>query len=149
MVHPLCALCTPADRPTAVRWWRVSVWLVVGDSELRSLFLAIGEEAGIPVAAIEPETVGTLLDRDERPEAMLITRSLVPSPLSPAGLHGIRRLAVASSDLEDKAQDGIGAGLVLKLPASLEDVERTLRWLAWDGAQVEPPSSNDSNSRLA
>ena len=123
------------------------MWLVIGDSELRALLLAISEEAGIPVAAIEPETVGTLLDRDERPDAMLVSQSLVPKPLDPARFQGIDRLAVASGDLLPEDDDGIRPGILLKLPASLEDVERTLRWLAGNG-QVEPPSSNASSSRL-
>ena len=126
----------------------MSVWLVVGDSELRAVLLAIGEEAGIPVAAIEPATVGTLLNRDERPDAMLVSQSLVPLPLDPARLRGIDRLAMASGDIQPEDEDGIHPGILLKLPASLEDVERTLRWLAGDG-QVEPSPSNDSNSRLA
>ena len=126
----------------------MSVWLVVGDSELRALLLAIGEEAGIPVAAIEPATVGTLLNRDERPDAMLVSQSLVPMPLDPARLQGIDRLAIASGDLQPEDGDGIHPGILLKLPASLEDVERTLRWLAGNG-QVEPSPSNDSSSRLA
>ena len=50
----------------------MSVWLVVGDAELRSLLLAIGEEAGIPLAAIEPETVASLLAREDKPSAMLV-----------------------------------------------------------------------------
>jgi hypothetical protein len=126
----------------------MSVWLVVGDSELRALLLAVGEEAGIPLAAIEPETVGTLLDRNERPDAMLVSQSLVPIPLDPAGLQRIDRLAIASGDLQPRDGDGINPGILLKLPASLEDVERTLRWLAGNG-QVEPSLSNDSSSRLA
>jgi hypothetical protein len=125
----------------------VSVWLVVGDSELRALLLAVGEEAGVPVAAIEPEAVGALLNRDERPEAMLIASSLVRTPLDPARLQGIHRLAIASGEIQPDG-DGIHPGIFLKLPASLDDVERTLRWLAMDGAQLEPPSSNDSISRL-
>lgn len=125
----------------------MAVWLVVGDSELRALLLAIGEEAGIPVAAIEPSTVGTLLNRDERPDAMLVSHSLVPMPLDPVRLRGIDRLAVASGDLQPEDGDGIHPGILLKLPASLEDVERTLCWLAGSG-QVDP-SSSDSSSRLA
>ena len=126
----------------------MSVWLVVGDPELRALLLSIGEDAGIPVAAIEPETIGALLTRDERPEAMLVSRSLVPMPLDPVRLLGIDRLAIASGDSRPEDGDGIHPGLSLKLPASLEDVERTLRWLAGDG-QVEPSPSNDSSSRRA
>ena len=76
----------------------MSVWLVVGDSELRSLLLTIGEEAGIPLAAIEPETVASLLAREDKPSAMLVSRGLIPRPLDPAGLHGIDRLAVASGE---------------------------------------------------
>jgi hypothetical protein len=126
----------------------MSVWLVVGDSELRSLLLAIGEEAGIPLAAIEPETVASLLEREDKPSAMLVSRGLIPRPLDPAGLHGIDRLAVATGDLEEVALDGIGPGRFLKLPASLDDVEVTLRWLAGNG-QLEPSPSNDSSSLLA
>jgi hypothetical protein len=125
----------------------MSVWLVVGDSELRSLLLAIGEEAGIPLAAIEPETVASLLKHDDKPSAMLVSRGLIPTPLDPNGLHGIDRVAVASGDLEERALDGIGPRF-LKLPASLDDVEITLRWLAGDG-QLEPSPSNDSSSNLA
>ena len=124
------------------------MWLVVGDSELRALLLAVGEEAGIPMAAIEPETVGTVLSRDERPEAMLISESLVPMPLDPARLEGIERLAIASGDLQPEDGNGTHPGILLKLPASLEDVERTLHWLAGNG-QLEPSPSNDSSSRLA
>jgi hypothetical protein len=126
----------------------MSVWLVVGDSELLALLLTIGEEAGIPMAAIEPDTVASLLGRDDKPDAMLITRSLVPKPLDPDGLRGIDRLAVASGDLEDEALDGIGSGHFLKLPASLEEVEQTLRWLA-SGGQPRPSLSSDSSSSLA
>jgi hypothetical protein len=126
----------------------MSVWLVVGDTELRALLLAIGEEAGIPVAAIEPQTVASLLDRDDKPAAMLISRNLVPKPLKPAGLHGIQRLAVASVDAEADGMDGLSARF-LKLPASLEDVEQTLRWLALEAAQSGSPSSSDSSSPLA
>jgi hypothetical protein len=131
----------------------MSVWLVVGDSELRSLLLAIGEEAGIPLAAIDPETVASLLASEDKPSAMLVSRRLIPTPLDPAGLHGIDRLAVASGDLDDQdGLDGIGPGHFLKLPASLDDVEITLRWLAGNGqgnGQLEPSPSNDSSSRLA
>ena len=126
----------------------MSVWLVVGDSELRALLLTIGEEAGIRMAAIEPDSVAGLLGRDDKPDAMLVTRSLVPEPLDPAGLRGIDRLAIASGDLDEEGLDGIGSGHVLRLPASLEDVEQTLRWLAADG-QERPPLSSDSSSLLA
>jgi hypothetical protein len=126
----------------------MSVWLVVGDPELRALLLSIGEEAGIPVAAIQPETVGALLTRNERPEAMLVSRSLVPMPVDPARLQGIDRLAIASGDVRPEDGNGIHPGISLKLPASLEDVERTLRWLAGDG-HVEPSPSNDSSSPRA
>jgi hypothetical protein len=126
----------------------MSVWLVVGDSELRALLLAIGEEAGISLAAIEPETVSSLLGREDKPSAMLVSRGLIPTPLDPAGLHGINRLAVASPDVEEDGLDGIGPGRLLKLPASLDDVEITLRWLAGNG-QLEASPSNDSSSRLA
>ena len=127
----------------------MSVWLVLGDSELRALLLSIGEEAGIPVAAFEPETVAGLLYHGQLPDGMLIGRSLVPEPLDPARLKGIARLAVASGDTEEDGMDGVHPGLSLKLPASLEVVESALRWLSWDGAQVEPSASNDSSSRLA
>lgn len=138
-----------AARQTVSRTLKVvSVWLVVGDSELRSLLLAIGEEAGIPVAAIEPETVATLLNRDERPEAMLVSRSLVPAPLDPHRLQGVSRLAVASAELTD-GEDGFHPGLLLKLPASLEDVEHALRWLAEDGAQVDGFLNNEASSSFA
>ena len=126
----------------------MSVWLVVGDSELRALLLTIGEDAGIPVAAIEPDTVAGLLGRHDRPDAMLVTRSLVPTPLDPSGFSGIDRLAVASGEIGPDAMDGIESGQVLELPASLEDVERTLRWLA-DEDQPRPSSSSASSSRLA
>jgi hypothetical protein len=59
----------------------------------------------------------------------------------------IDRLAIASGEIQPDG-DGTHPGIFLKLPASLDDVERTLRWLAMDGAQSEPPSSNDSSSRL-
>ena len=91
MVHPFWSPCTPGDRLRRLTLRVVSVWLVVGDSELRALLLAVGEEAGIPMAAIEPETVGTLLSRDERPEAMLIP------PRASSRCHSIRRDSRASS----------------------------------------------------
>ncbi len=125
------------------------MWLVVGDSELRALLLAIGEEAGIPVAAIEPETVATLLNRDERPEAMLVSRSLVPTPLDPQRLKRVSRVAVATAELKPDGEDGFHPGLFLKLPASLEDVEHALRWLAADGAQADPSSSSEASSSFA
>jgi hypothetical protein len=132
----------------------VSVWLVVGDSELRALLLAIGEEAGIPVAAIAPETVAMVLNRDESPEAMLVSRSLVPRPIDPHRLQGVSRLAVATAELEPEAQDGFRPGLFLKLPASLDDVEHALRWLAADGSQadgalVDGSSSSEASSSFA
>jgi hypothetical protein len=127
----------------------VSVWLVVGDSELRALLLTIGEEAGIPVAAIEPGTVATLLNRDDPPEAMLVSRSLVPAPLDPHRLLGVSRLAVASAELEPGAEDGIRPGLFLRLPASLDDVEHALRWLAMDGDQVDGSSRSEASSSFA
>ena len=126
----------------------VSAWLVVGDSELRALLLAVGEEAGIPMAAIEPDTVGTLLNGDERPEAMLISQGLAPMPLDPARLEGIERLAIASGDIQPEEGNGFHPGNLLKLPASLEDVERTLHWLAGNG-QLDPSPSNATTSRLA
>jgi hypothetical protein len=126
----------------------MSVWLVVRDSELRALFLRIGEEAGVPLAPMDPDTAARLLRGSERPQAMLISRSLIPSPLHPTRLSGIRRLAVASGDL-DPGADGIPVSHLLKLPATLEDVEGTLRWLAWDGDQVGVTSSRDASSRLA
>jgi len=125
------------------------VWLVVGDSELRALLLAIGEEAGIPVAAIDPQTVATLLNRDERPEAMLVSRSLYPMPLDPHRLQGVSRVAVATAELKPDGEDGFHPGLFLKLPASLEDVEHALKWLAADGAQVDGSSSSEASSNLA
>ena len=125
------------------------MWLVVGDSELRALLLAIGEEAGIPMAAIEPESVATLLNRDERPEAMLVSRSLVPRPLDPHRLQGVSRVAFASAELNQDGEDGFHPGLFLKLPASLEDVEHALRWLAADGAQADPSSSSEASSSFA
>ena len=125
------------------------MWLVVGDSELRALLLAIGEEAGIPVAAIEPETVATLLSRDERPEAMLVSRGLVPRPLDPHRLKQVTRVAVASADLNPDGEDGFHPGLFLMLPASLEDVEHALRWLAADGAQADSSSSSEPSSTFA
>jgi hypothetical protein len=125
------------------------VWLVVGDSELRALLLAIGEEAGISVAAVEPETVATLLSRDERPEAMLVSRSLFPTPLDPHRLQGISRVAVASAELKQDGEDAFHPGLLLRLPASLEDVEHTLRWLAADAAQADRSSSKEASSSFA
>lgn len=127
----------------------MSVWLVVGDSELRALLLTIGEEAGIPVAAIEPETVAAQLNRNDPPSSMLVTRSLIPSPLDPTRLEGVSRLAVASGDGDADVMDGIPDSLFLKLPATLEDVERTLRWLASDGSQADLSSSNETSSRFA
>jgi hypothetical protein len=124
------------------------VWLVVGDADFRALLLTIGEEAGIPVAAIEPETVATLLTRGERPEAMLVSRGLMPKALDPAHVVGIARLAIASADGVADDADGAVPGVMLQLPASLDDVERTLRWLAADGGQALPSFSNDSSSRL-
>ena len=125
------------------------MWLVVGDSELRTLLLTIGEEAGIPVAAIEPQTVTRLLDRNDPPASMLVTGSLLPTPLAPERLQGVERLAIASGDLQAGEVDGVSASIFLALPASLEDVERTLQWLASDGAQAESLSSNDASSRFA
>ena len=124
------------------------MWLVVGDSELRALLLAVGEEAGIPVAAIEPDTVGTLLNGDKRPEAMLISQGLVPLPFDHARLEGIERLAIASGDIQPEEGNGFHRAIFLKLPASLEDVERTLHWLAGNG-QLDPAPSNAMSSRLA
>ena len=147
---PRCVVGVYAVEQTRRRSLRaVSVWLVVGDSELRALFLSVGEEAGIPLAAIEPETVAALLHRDQLPDAMLITRDPVPAPLDLARLQGVTRLAIASSDGIEDGEFGIHAGRFLKLPASLEEVEGTLRWLAQDGREPEPASSNDSSSRLA
>ena len=88
-------------------------------------------------------------DRDDRPASLLVTRSLIPSPLDPARLVGFGRLAVASGDGDAGVMDLIQEGLFLKLPATLEDVERTLRWLASDGAQSDGFSSKDASSRLA
>lgn len=127
----------------------VSVWLVVGESELRALLLAIGEEAGIPVTAIDPETVATLLHRDELPEAMLVSRNLVPAPLDPDRLQRVSRVAVASAEPEPGAENGFHPGLFLKLPASLEDVEHALRWLALDGDQEDPSPSSEISSTFA
>jgi hypothetical protein len=121
---------------------------MVRDSELEALLVTIGEESGIPISAIDHEAISGLLDGHERPEAMLVSRSLIPRPLDPAWLAGVRRVAIASGDLD--AGDGhIPAGHVLKLPASLEDLEGTLRWLAWDGDQIDRSSTNDASSRLA
>ena len=127
----------------------MSVWLVVGDTELRALLLAIGEEAGIPMAAIEPETVAGLLGRDNKPAAMLVSRDLVPKPLHPSGLMGIDRLAIASVDSGADGLDGLSSARFVELPASLEDLEGSLRWLSADGGQPLPPSSSDSSSPLA
>lgn len=149
MLHLLRASSVSAAGQTCRRTLKVvSVWLVVGDSELRALLLAIGEEAGIPVAAIEAETVATLLNRDERPEAMLVSRTLVPRPLHPLRLNGVSRVAMASAELTD-GEDGFRPGLLLKLPASLEDVEHALRWLAEDGAQVDGSPNNKASSSFA
>jgi hypothetical protein len=147
--HATPAWCVLRRTDQAAYAQTVSVWLVVGDSELGALILAIGEEAGIPVAAIEPETVATLLNRDERPEAMLVSRSLVPKPLDPHRLQAVSRVAVATVDSKPDGEDGFHPGLFLKLPASLEDVEHALRWLAVDGDQADGSSSSEASSSFA
>lgn len=136
---------TDLDSPSAYRA-RVSVWVVVRDADLRALLLTIGEEAGVPVAAVEPETVATLLNRDERPDAMLVSRSLVPRPLAPDRLALVARLVVASGELKP---DGVGYGRFLQLPASLEAVEQSLSWLAAGDGQLEDVSRSEVSSRRA
>ena len=116
------------------------MWLVVGDSELRALLLAIGEEAGIPVAAIEPETVGDAAQSRRTPRSD--AREPQPRPVavrSRATRGQIERLAIASGDIQPEGEgNGFHRAIFLKLPASLEDVERTLHWLAGNGGQLDP-----------
>ena len=80
---------------------------------------------------------------------MLISRGLVPLNVSPAQLRDVSRLAVASAGSRADAEDGLSVGVFLPLPASLAEVEQTLRWLTWDGDQVARSSSNDAKADFA
>jgi hypothetical protein len=128
----------------------VSVWLVVGDPELRALLLTIGEDAGLRFSALDPLDAGTRLAAGERPEAVLVGAHDRTTEVASERLRGISRLALASTGPRwTNSVDGIEPGMQLKLPASLDEVENVLKWLAWDGPQVARASSADSNSRLA
>jgi hypothetical protein len=128
----------------------VSVWLVVGDPELRALLLTIGEDAGLLFSALDPVDARTRLAAGELPEAVLVGANDRTTEVPPDRLRGISRLALASTGPRwTTAVDGIEPGMQLKLPASLDEVEHVLKWLAWEGPQVARSSSADSTSRLA
>ncbi len=128
----------------------VSVWLVVGDAELRALLLTVGEESGLLFSALDPRDAGARLAAGELPDAALVGADDRTTEVPPEQLHGIARLAFASTGRgSPMALDGVEPGIQLKLPASLEDVEHVLKWLVWDGPQVVRSSSADSSSRLA
>ena len=98
---------------------------------------------------LPPDEATARLIAGETPDAMLIARGLVPLNVSPEQLGGVSRLAVASAGSRAEAEDGLSVGVFLPLPASLAEVEHTLRWLAWDGDQVARSSSNDARADFA
>jgi hypothetical protein len=130
----------------------VTTWVVVGDPELRNLLLAVADEAGLPVSAIEPEDAALRLASGETPDSMLVTRSMIARAVGEENLKRIRRLAIASASADGPADGASGlAARFISLPADLESVERTLAWLVNGAASLQPadPSSSDSTSTRA
>lgn len=125
----------------------MSAWIVVGDDDLGELLETIAAEAGLTVTALPTDVATARLARGDVPEAMLVTRIVASEAMRPESLSLVKRVAIASAD----GTDGIGldGNAFLPLPASLLDVERTLRWVAGDGAQSRRSVSREPSSLRA
>lgn len=125
----------------------MSAWIVVGDDDLGELLETIAAEAGLTVTALPTDVAAARLARGDVPEAMLVTRIVASEAMRPESLSLVKRVAIASAD----GTDGIGldGNAFLPLPASLLDVERTLRWVAGDGAQSRRSVSREPSSLRA
>jgi hypothetical protein len=131
----------------------VSAWLVIGDADLRALLLTIGEEARFRLMPIAPEEAAARLNAGEVPDAMLTTQELISLRQADARNLSVERLVIATASHYEQAGPVDGA-VYLSLPADLDEIEQTLRWVALDGAAPDDsgyagPTSRDSSSALA
>lgn len=133
----------------------MSAWLVIGDAELRALLLTLGEEARFRLSPIAPEEASARLSAGEVPDAMLTTRELISLGPPDDQVRRVRRLVIATASAADGDGEAVDGAVYLSLPADLDEIERTLRWLALDGSTADGlgsaggPTSSDSSSALA
>lgn len=126
----------------------MAIWVVADDEDLSAVLQSVAIEAGLDVECMDAEEAGTRLDAGSSPTAMLMTRSAF-SPDRSGQLEHIPRLAVASAMPDWETDDGLTHGVRLLLPAGLDDIERTLLWLDWDGATVGQSASRPASSARA
>jgi hypothetical protein len=132
----------------------VSAWLVIGDADLRALLLTIGEEARFRLLPIAPEEASARLDAGDVPDAMLTTQELLSLRRNEGQALGVERLVIATASHRDDASAAVDGARYLALPADLDEIEQTLRWVALHGAAPDDsgyagPASRDSSSALA
>ena len=126
----------------------MSIWLIAADGDLRTLLASVADDAGVTAVALDPDEAERLLDPDDLPDAVLVPRSDI-HPALRAHLARISRLAVATTHPEGEADMEDGAALRVVLPAEFDELDRAVRWLAWDGALIpQSASSAPSSSRV-
>ena len=111
---------------------------MIGDSDLAGLLQAIAADESVPTEVVPPDEAQERMAAGTFPETVLIDGGLSPRARSRLVLTAGRVVELSAGPRRPSIDGDRPAGMTLLIPAPLREMQRAIRWLAWEGDQVEP-----------
>jgi len=121
----------------------VTTWVISTNPELVALLRSIAERARVEMCAVATEEALERLRVGDLPDGVLVE----DGALTDVGHLGTIPRVVIATPRVDRSRTRLPNESVLRLPASLAEIERTLTWLSSAGAEHRPPARQPEATR--